>query len=103
MLNSYIVYYMRPEVFRDFCFGGSTPTVADLHKTHKRVRAFIACNLENVFHRMQAEIWSPNGEARQKIDELGLSHTSMSVGDVVYDRREEKYFVVASVGFKEIN
>lgn len=40
-------------------------------------------DMENVFFFMQAEQWSPNGEARGLIESLGLQHTSMAVGDIV--------------------
>jgi hypothetical protein len=44
-----------------------------------------ANHLDEVFTKMQGEIWSPNGEARELIQSKGLSHTSMSVGDLVVD------------------
>jgi len=51
-------------------------------KTHVVVHWVEAKGLEEVFMKMQADEWSPNGEARPLIEELGLHHTSMSVGDV---------------------
>lgn len=36
-----------------------------------------------LFRAMQGDFFSPNGEARNLIERLGLMHTSMSVGDVV--------------------
>jgi hypothetical protein len=101
-MNTYIVYYMKPASFCRFNFGQEFPTVGGLHLTHKRVRCFIANDLEDVFSKMQAEIWSPYGEQRGKIETLGLAHTSMSVGDVVYEKHSNKYFVVAPCGFKEM-
>jgi hypothetical protein len=50
---------------------------------------------------MQAELWSPNGEARPLIYAKGLQHTSMSIGDVIVDEMG-KTFVVASIGFREV-
>lgn len=38
---------------------------------------------EEIFLAMQGENWSPNGEANELIEKLGLIHTSMSIGDVV--------------------
>jgi hypothetical protein len=49
---------------------------------------------------MQGEQWSPNGEARELIRSLGLSHASMSIGDVVED--EHGHFYAVFVGFKEL-
>ena len=67
-----------------------------------------ADNLDQVFHYMQAEIWSRNGEAKPLIQELDLNHTSMSVGDII----KEQYFngkewvvvwsMVDILGFKEV-
>jgi hypothetical protein len=59
-------------------------------------------NLEDVFKKMQGEEWSPNGEARELILSKGVRHTSMSVGDVVYDVEADKYFEVDMIGFREI-
>jgi hypothetical protein len=59
-------------------------------------------DLQHVFSEMQGEVWSPNGEAMKLITGLGLSHTSMSVGDVAYDVEEDKYWQVASIGWREV-
>src|SRR4051794_10624096 len=102
MMTIYTVYYMKPDSFRRFNFGQEFPTVAELGETHRKVRGMVASDLEAVFTGMQAEVWSPYGEAQQRIRMLGLSHTSMSAGDVVRDHSTNKYFVVAPMGFKEI-
>jgi hypothetical protein len=69
----------------------------------------LPCDLEEVFFLMQGEQWSPNGEARELIELLGLRHTSMSVGDLIhridYPLRENKnseWFAVADMGFKPV-
>lgn len=97
----YTVYYMKPDHFRTFIFGDVRPTIDTLKDTHVLLRVVKAESLEEVFWRMQGEIWSPNGEARELIQSKGLSHTSMSVGDVVCDE-DENYHVVANVGFKQL-
>lgn len=102
-MTIYTVYYMRPDSFRRFNFGQEFPSIGELDSTHKRVRCFSADDLEDVFQKMQGEIWSPNGEQRERIRMLGLEHTSMSVGDVVYEKHSNTYSVVAPCGFKEIN
>lgn len=53
--------------------------------THVFVRDVEAPSLGPVFTQMQGESWSPNGEARLLIEHLGLSHTSMMIGDVAVD------------------
>ena len=62
----------------------------------------VANDLEEVFYAMQGEVWSPHGEAREFIRSLGLKHTSMSVGDVIYDVSARKYYVVDFIGFSEL-
>lgn len=99
------VHYMKPEWFRDGIMGAK-PNPADLSATHvfltsveiEQDRADWA--LEDVFCRMQAEVWSPNGEARALIQSKGLGHTSMSVGDVAVV--DGKAFVVALFGFEPL-
>lgn len=49
---------------------------------------------------MQGENWSPNGEAREVIQHLD-AHTSMMIGDVIYDVENKKYVMVDTCGFKE--
>jgi hypothetical protein len=58
-----------------------------------------AKHLEDVFQRMQAESWSPNGEAKDRIMELGLHHTSMSVGDFIENEHGD-FYRVEGCGFE---
>lgn len=59
-------------------------------------------NLEDVFFTMQGEIWSPNAEAREAIQKVGLSHTSMSVGDVVHDLDYDEWAECTAFGWRDI-
>lgn len=58
-------------------------------------------NLEEVYFRMQGDVWSPRGEARPIIKELGLKHTSMSVGDLVKDSRN-RYWIKNLSGYSQV-
>jgi len=98
-MNSYDVYYMQADRFRDFIAGDEKPTVKELPDTHTLLKTVEANNLDGVYARMQAENWSPNGEARELIRSKGLRHTSMSVGDVIYDTNKHLYYVVSNIGF----
>jgi len=60
-----------------------------------------ADNLDDVYYKMQGEVWSPNGEARGFIRSKGLEHTSMSTGDVIEDVEAGKFYMVQFFGFKE--
>lgn len=59
------------------------PDPQNLAKTHVHLLNFTSDDLEKIYHSMQGEIWSPNGEARKLIESKKLAHTSMSVGDIV--------------------
>lgn len=86
---NFTVWYMRPEHFRDGIMGhrwlserGRVPDPTNLDATHVKLGVFKATDLEDLFAKMQGEVWSPNGEKRDLILALGLQHTSMSVGDI---------------------
>jgi hypothetical protein len=92
-MPTYEVWYMKPESFRDMIMGSKfveehAPEVFskmtwDLSKTHTFLKEIDASGPEEAFHKMQAENWSPNGEARELILSLGLGHTSMTSGDIL--------------------
>lgn len=56
---------------------------------------------EELFHALQAENYSPKGEARELISSKGLRHTSMSVGDILV--MDGTYHFVDAFGFTELN
>jgi hypothetical protein len=66
------------------------------------VREVEAESKDDVFCQMQGEVWSPNGEAVPLIESLGLTHTSMSVGDVVRDG-DGTFWQCALLGWKKLN
>ena len=80
---------------------------ADLSKTHAVLGSITAsfgpyggtASNEAIWSKMQGERWSPNGEARKLVTEIG--HTSMSVGDVLLRRVGSLWgaWMVAPVGF----
>lgn len=83
--------YEMPDMFRWWSKAYSLET---LHETHAVV-AYIDSDgsaedentLDDIYWSMQGENWSPNGEARDMIEDAGVHHTSMSVGDVIYDTK----------------
>jgi hypothetical protein len=97
----YQIWYMRPEWFREgIC--GEKPDPANLGATHVHLKDVPAMlPLEIIYAKMQGENWSPNGEARTLIEEKGLSHTSMSVGDVIVDETGQAH-IVARSGFEPL-
>lgn len=71
-------------------------------RTHRYIRTIAAASLDEVYRRMQAEQWSPNGEATPLIRATGVRHTSMSVGDVVVARKGGKAWKCASLRWDQI-
>jgi hypothetical protein len=85
-MPSYQIYYGRKPTFHASGeFGTPRLTVSALLSSHIRLCQVEAGHMDDAFWQMQAENWSPHGEARPLIQSLGLSHTSMSVGDVIQD------------------
>jgi hypothetical protein len=85
-MPKYQVYYARRPTFRP-CgqFGTPLLTVSTLAQSHVHLGEVEGKDLDDAWRRMQGEHWSPDGEARRLVLSLGLSHTSMSVGDVLRD------------------
>lgn len=88
------------EIWYQKSFRGPDASMKDLSATHVKVGSVKETDLDKIYYMMQGEMWSPNGEARQLIKELGLSHTSMSRGDVIC--KNGQYFVVDFAGFKKL-
>ena len=111
-MSTYKIYYQKSEYMRDLMMGwdwllDENPELAmslasSIVATHVYLKEVQAGNMDEVFRMMQGEIWSPNGEANDMILEKGLRHTSMSVGDIIYDCEVEAYYFVDSLGFKQI-
>ncbi len=93
------IWYMKKEWFRAGS-GGDLPDKKNLKKTHILLGKVNYTRPEEVYAHMQGHVWSPNGEARDLIRSKNLSHTSMSVGDVL--KVGNKAFVVSLMGFKEL-
>lgn len=75
------------------------PSESDVQE-YIKVKEVEASSLEEVFYKMQGEVWSPNGEGRNLIQSLGLHHTSMSVGDVIQNEHGE-FYRVENMGFEK--
>jgi hypothetical protein len=69
-------------------------------ETHTLLGEVDMTDLDEIFYKMQGEIWSPEGEARELIIRKGLNHTSMSVGDVV--EMDGELFVCDRVGWNKV-
>jgi hypothetical protein len=107
MTYTFRVYYMKPDFFRDGICGVAHADPADLDKTHvflinRTVEADTPDDArEEAYRVQQGEVWSADGEARPLIQQKGLHHTSMSVGDVLVDDSGDVY-EVQSFGFGKL-
>lgn len=69
--------------------------------THCYLREFSQdMTLDDIYHEMQGEVWSFNGEAREVIKSCNLSHTSMSVGDIIC--KDGNLFICAPFGWDDL-
>jgi hypothetical protein len=91
----YAIYYKKEPTFHD----DKNLSWDNYLKTHTFLRFLEAKDLDNVFYKMQGEVWSPNGEARDLIRSCGLRHTSMSVGDLICDLETMEMYEVGMEGF----
>ena len=103
-MKKFNVYYAIEPTFErgELDFGHEEVTVETLHTTHKFVKQVEAEDLEGVFKMMQDEQCCPNGEVPDIIKSLGLSHTSMSIGDVIEDE-DGRFYVLDMTGFSELS
>ena len=103
----YRVHYAKPEAKRELLMGFNWPQSQVIlrcprEETHVFLKEVEAEGPWEVFQSMQGEVWSPNGEARALIEEKGLWHTSMSVGDLLEDE-QGRFFFCDSFGWRELS
>lgn len=98
------IWYMKQSFFRDGIMGvdwcikqNKLPSRVNLSATHVKLGYVPMTDPELIYMALQAENWSPNGEAREFISASGASHTSLSVGDVL--RLPDRTVMVDNAGF----
>jgi hypothetical protein len=102
------IWYMRPDFTMNGMMGfrwmrehGVLPDIKSLEKTHILLGEIIGSSgFEYMYVHLQGETYSPNGEARDLIQGKGLSHTSMSMGDIF--ESNGSFYMVDSLGFKQL-
>lgn len=72
----------------------------DLDDSHTLLGIVQEQDINEIFRKFQGEIWSPNGEANDLLDKLGIEHTSMSVGDIII--KKDKLYFCDLQGWKEL-
>lgn len=68
--------------------------------THVLLGTVAGKDAEDLWSALQGEFWSPRGEAADLVRGKGLTHTSMSVGDIIVIGN--KGWMVGSFGFEEL-
>jgi len=109
------VWYMKDAFSTDGFMGykhlasiGRLPTLKTLPDSHICLGRIDERNLEVACAILQSENWSPHGEANELIRKLRLTHTTMSIGDILvrYEDRDGKRIPVGYIadlhGFKEL-
>ena len=97
-MSTYAVLYTKNLRDRQF----DLPGILDIFDEYEMVESEFRGSKNDAFHTFQGEVWSPKGEARFLIQALGLSHTSMSVGDVLIDLDTYEALYVDRVGFQTL-
>jgi hypothetical protein len=101
-MPKYRIFYARQPTFHPSGqFGVPLWTISTLLHSHAHLGEIETESLGDVWLAMQGENWSPNGEARPLLEHLGLTHTSMSVGDVARDE-EGIYWECVDPGWRRI-
>lgn len=59
------------------------PNLQNLEATHVLIGTLAETDPEKVWSLMQAENWSPQGQANEIIKKSRTGHTSMAVGDII--------------------
>lgn len=97
-MDTFAVWYKKEPTFRE---DKELTTMNITARKFAHVATIKAESLDDVFIKMQAENFSPHGEARDWIRSKELDHTSMSVGDLIMDS-DGRVYEVAGIGFREI-
>jgi hypothetical protein len=101
MTKAYTVYYGKHDRSIEDYISPTHMTRGYFDKYYRAVADITAEGLEEVYTEMQADNWSPHGEARELILSLGLSHTSMMISDIVFCHNDGKYYWCSWAGFDE--
>lgn len=98
------IWYWKEDFARDAMMGskfmtkqGVMPTPDTVPDNYVLIGKIRETNPDKIFHMMQGEIWSPEGQARDLISQSGTGHTSMSVGDIIHVGN--KWLMVDRYGF----
>lgn len=103
------IYYQKTGLPRR-SFASDGIKIADVLNGQKyaHIREFEAENVDEIYREFQALPWSTvwldqNCERDNRLLGLkGVHHTSLSVGDVIYDIENDKWYICEMVGWREL-
>jgi hypothetical protein len=98
---NYLIFYAKNP------FSDEPVSISRLPITHRYVRSVQVDDtddngLDVVFYLMQGEMWSPHGEQKPLVMELGVKHTSMMLNDVIFSAQSNIFYVVQPFGFSKL-
>jgi len=101
------IYYTKKDSFRDFIMGveflkkiGKIPNESNFKNTHVLVAEVRESDYEDVWMLFNSDD-NPLIKKQDSYEELGIGHTSMSVGDVIEDQ-DGCFMMVDRFGFVKI-
>jgi len=106
-LKQFLIYYMNlSNLSDDHHWDVLYPnTPAGIGKTHVFMKSIEANDLDDAYMKMQGEMWSMGDEqeaAQELVRKSGAEHTSMMIGDVIFDVQWAEFYMVDTVGFKHL-
>lgn len=107
----HVLYLQRAaNLSYNLLMGNGDPNENEVHNLYKVVRKFkdgppkeeVPVLLEKIYIEMQSEKWSPNGIQNTMLDDMGLSHASLSVGDMVFDDLHNDLWICRGTRFERV-
>lgn len=104
-----VIYYTKPSYFQQLMLSNNFEKTKLLERitryniidTHVTVAVIDVKSITEAYRKMQCDFWKiPKSKNLTKI--LGLNHTSMAVGDIIFVPSTDEYLVVFDVGWRQI-
>ena len=99
------IYYTKTNAYRRisaaaYANDNADVTLKTLNHTHSLLGNIAQTSLPEIYTLLQWDNWSPNGEGRALLKTKGLTHTSMSHGDIAVV--EGIAYILMTKGFEKL-
>ncbi|MEZ9708594.1 hypothetical protein AB4254_07940 [Vibrio breoganii] len=112
--DEFEIYYSKPSFFNDAIMGHDFVCKVHEHLTNdinKHIEynylkiGDIKAKLEPaaIFDLLQKAHWNPKGEANSLLANLGITRSSMTVGDIIKHKTSNQLYIVEPFGFKLVH